>query len=879
MNSNNPIVQLAMHPFQNGAVDVATLARFVDACVAQPPLQPLPEQQAYSDILDGIADGGQHTSVPFQSFLLLLCFLLAELWADNRLVAVLSAHRLWETIEGDPVSADLIAALLPGLEQHPAYGDKPDTRVLVSGLQGLLALTNPAEALSEPTLERLDQGLVFTGSGFVHHQLQGLLWTRCGPSPSVLTWESLLERRLGQPEGLATELQAIYPRALFALRYHCLVKELLGSQGRALAANDRDAKEVLATPGLDCLTPAEQAELQAYSGRIHQGALEFLNSCIQLLNRANALLHQDDSWALACPVKMVTAELCLWGFALTGNQEFLREGRGFALRAAWPIRHSIPLYFDGCRHLLAKIYRAWAQSLRAQKLWQGMLHHLERYRGQDWYADLAAGTCAQLAQLAMEQDQVAIARDYALAALDHAGHHLGGGGVGDDFNLEDWSAALLDTAIAACISSGAEEQALGIFEQWYSAGALSRHLELPPVDAATLRKNLPESAALVYLCLDQQGASLLLVTASEGVKGWRQEFCWNDLQQAIGPWLKAIWQLRSASPAQGLERLRNVQAAMNQTLCGLTPLVQPLAKALQRRQLRQVVLIPGRGLGGLPLHAVPLKAGEYFGDRFALLYAPNATVWLAATRAQAARAQQGGFVGFATADSGFSAEIAQAASLWGSTAAPRLNATPAQFLQAAAQNAVLHLSCHGWFRIAETQAGMPEVDAGLLLGGGRLDWRNLLQRLRLPRARLVVLSACESLLLSHREILNQQFGLPYAFLAAGAPLLLGSSWMVESTATALLVTRFHHNIRHQYQPASLALAEAQRWLRGLARTQVEDILAAGSGAKMWIPEGERPYQHPYWWAGFRLIGAELREPPRLGAQAGAGQGGEAELSC
>lgn len=868
MDSSNIFFQLALQPFQHGAVDVATLSKYVEDCVARPPLQPLPEQQAYLDILDGGGEGTPPTSLPFRSFLLFLSFLVAEFWADNCLLGLFTAHRLWQTIESDPASAELVETLLPELEKHPAYAAKPASRALVTGLRGLLALVNRPNALTVATLERLDEGIAIAGSGFVYHQLQGLLWTRSEPLPELQTWESLLERQHSQPEVLAADLLAIYPRAFFALRYHCLVKELLASHRRDLSVKDQDAREILTTPGLEFLTAADQMELRAYSERMHQGALEFLNSCVELVNRANALLRQKDSWALACPIQMATAELCLWGNALTGNHEFLREARGFVLRAAWPIRHRIPLYFDNGRHLLAKIDRAWGQPLRARRLWKGILRDLERYRGQPWHTDLAAGSNAQLAQLSLDLGELAVARDYALTALGQAEAYLCGGSVGDSFHLDDWSANLLDTAIAACIGSGADEQALGIFEQWQSAAALSRHLGLSPVDVGLLRKNLPGSAALVYLGLDQKGASLLLVTAEDGAKGWREEFGWGNLQQALGPWLKAIWQLRTAAAAQGLERLENFQAAMDQTLGSLSPLLRPLAKALRQRNLRQVVLIPGRGLGGLPLHAVPLGKGECFGDGFGLVYAPNATVWLAATRAQAARSREQGFVGFASADSGFAAEIAQAASLWGSSAPARLNATPAEFLQAAAENAVLHLSCHGWFQVTGAGDGGLGVDAGLQLGGGRLEWRNLLQRLRLPRARLVVLSACESLLLSHRELLNQQFGLPYAFLAAGAPLLLGSSWKVESTATTLLMTRFHHNIRREYLPASQALAEAQSWLRGLNRPGVGQALAAVSGGGGWIPPGEHPYQHPYWWAGFRLIGADLTEARGEGGSCG-----------
>lgn len=865
MRSDNPFQQLALQPFVSGTADLATLICFVEACVSHPPFELLPDRQAYLDVLDGQFESTQRFPLTFQGLLNFLVLLVAELWARNHLIALFAARNLWNLAEQDPDCAALVASFLPSLECHPAYDRDPKTRSMISGLRGLFALQLRSHPISEASLEQLDQGIAFPGNGFIRHQLPLLLWSprQVAEQP---TWEDLLVRFQKAPEKLRAELLAICPRAFFAMRYARFVEtEMRRPEVKALQLRAEAAEEVLATPGLEYLDPGEIETLRVDADELHQGLQMTLQSYLELLNKANLLLHRGDPWPLSYPIQMATAKVCLWGFDLTGNIDLLAEARKFALRSAWSTRRNL-LPFSNVWHLLAKIYRAWGRPERAQRLWKGMLGRLDQAWEQDFFADLAASANAQLAQLALEQRAVAVASNYALEAVDQASRHLAGSTPADSFNLDDWSANLLDTAIAACVGCGQGEQALEVFERWCSAGSLSRHLGLTPTDAPTLRKSLPEKTALVYLCLDPMGSSQLLVTKREQINCWRGEFGWNELKIAIGPWLKAIEQLRSASPEQSLQRLTWFQEAMDRTLAGLTPLLGPLAEKLEQRGIARVVLIPGRGLGGLPLHAVPLEEGRagrrYFGDVLDVLYAPNATVWLAAQQAQTTRSRENRFAGFASADAGFSAELEQAAALWNAAEPPRINASPLTFLQVAGESTVLHISCHGWFRIVENQAGMLDVDAGLLLGGGRLGWRNLLLRLRLPRARLVVLSACESLLLSHREILNQQFGLPYAFLAARAPLLLGSSWMVESQATTLLVTRFHQNIRRNRQTTSRALTEAQQWLRKLSRFQVGEAMANYLGAEQkepWIPEGDHPYEHAYWWAGFRLIGADLHE--------------------
>ena len=101
--------------------------------------------------------------------------------------------------------------------------------------------------------------------------------------------------------------------------------------------------------------------------------------------------------------------------------------------------------------------------------------------------------------------------------------------------------------------------------------------------------------------------------------------------------------------------------------------------------------------------------------------------------------------------------------------------------------------------------------------------------MKLPRTRLVVLSACQSGL-GHYYRGEGVVSLVRPFLAAGVPTVVASLWSVDSKATSDLMIEFH---RQRKLTAGLDAAEALR------RAQIE--LA-------------RTYQHPFYWAPFIVVG-------------------------
>ena len=173
--------------------------------------------------------------------------------------------------------------------------------------------------------------------------------------------------------------------------------------------------------------------------------------------------------------------------------------------------------------------------------------------------------------------------------------------------------------------------------------------------------------------------------------------------------------------------------------------------------------------------------------------------------------------------------------------------------------------------LALSQDNLPDPltipEPGKKLFKGQLNAADILRWWKLD-ADLVVLSACETGLGQHQGG-EGYVGFAQAFLLAGARTLVLSQWQVDDQATALLMQRFYQNLRGQRpglekpMPKAAALAEAKQWLRTLSTKEVKrvlgELLQAKRGTEVAfnvpvVETGDRPYEHPYYWGAFILIG-------------------------
>jgi Tfp pilus assembly protein PilF len=189
--------------------------------------------------------------------------------------------------------------------------------------------------------------------------------------------------------------------------------------------------------------------------------------------------------------------------------------------------------------------------------------------------------------------------------------------------------------------------------------------------------------------------------------------------------------------------------------------------------------------------------------------------------------------------------------------------------------AYLHLASHGFLdaevamrsALVLAEDDLPDPLAQALAGkrayDGRLTAEQILRTWKLD-ADMVTLSACQTGLGKYQGG-EGYLGFAQALFVAGGRTVVLSLWQVHDDATALLMTRFYQNVLGKRagldkpMPKAEALREAKEWLRGLSSAEVDKGLAD-------LPRGEpiekppartagvRPYGHPYYWAGFILIG-------------------------
>jgi CHAT domain-containing protein len=167
----------------------------------------------------------------------------------------------------------------------------------------------------------------------------------------------------------------------------------------------------------------------------------------------------------------------------------------------------------------------------------------------------------------------------------------------------------------------------------------------------------------------------------------------------------------------------------------------------------------------------------------------------------------------------------------------------------------------------------------------------------LGRPRLVVLSACETGLYDIERNPDEFVGLPATFMQVGAAGVVGSLWQVDDLATALLMAKLYDlHLGGGLEPPA-ALRQAQVWLRqatradllayaktavgkakldatrlaalidkltgstrarggrfGAIRKALQEKAAPASQPNDARAMSLRPFQHPYYWAGFVYTG-------------------------
>jgi CHAT domain-containing protein len=363
---------------------------------------------------------------------------------------------------------------------------------------------------------------------------------------------------------------------------------------------------------------------------------------------------------------------------------------------------------------------------------------------------------------------------------------------------------------------------------------------------------------------------------------------------ALGGWLGAYQTWLNARTAATRDRWHTV---IDVTLRALwDAALGPVAAALAAHQSpistlqSPITLIPSGLLALLPLHAAwtnevaalpdalckgrrAAASRTYFLDCFDVAYAPSAT---ARRHAQTLAAQLAMPAALLAIDEPFvtgagrlpnsAAEVTAIADLF---AAPQVlrhaAATRDAVLAALPATPVAHFSCHG------STNWQDALQSGLLLAdGARLTVGDLLDK-RLPGARLITLSACETGIVG-TKLPDETVALPAALTQAGFAGVAASLWSVYDISTAMLMVRFYELWRTEDMAPPAALAAAQRWVRDTTNAEKaahfsRDFLPGGARMSAAVAEpffeavfqagdgDAHTFADPVWWAAFTYTGA------------------------
>ncbi|MBD0372764.1 MAG: CHAT domain-containing protein [Pyrinomonadaceae bacterium] len=364
-----------------------------------------------------------------------------------------------------------------------------------------------------------------------------------------------------------------------------------------------------------------------------------------------------------------------------------------------------------------------------------------------------------------------------------------------------------------------------------------------PLQFSEIQARMPaEAQVLQYAVLDNK--LLIWVVSKSGALQSRVQVVTADkLTEKVKRYLELIFKERAGG-------MSNEALDAAKELYDL--LIAPVESLLDKE--KQVCIVPDKILNYLPFNALLSRSsGKFLLEDFKLMRAPSTNIFLACSeaaqqkkiKAQPERLLSVGNPSFDHARFPSFQDLPSAATEAEKIAAYYLSYKPLTGADAREGRIkeemkgadVIHLAAHTAINEDSPMlsnlllAKEPEKAGGRAASDGILEAYEIYQ-LKLPKARLVVLSACQSGI--ERSYKGEgAVGIARPFIAARVPLVVASLWPVDSELTTELMVSFHRYRKEENLSTIDALRRAEL-----------DLLRSS----------ERRSQSLYAWAAFTLIG-------------------------
>ena len=348
--------------------------------------------------------------------------------------------------------------------------------------------------------------------------------------------------------------------------------------------------------------------------------------------------------------------------------------------------------------------------------------------------------------------------------------------------------------------------------------------ELQPINLSELASYLDEKTAFLEFVVSKEQVLLFMLTKATGT------------HQLNVHQIKIPQQSLAQQVSEFRKKIAQRQLAFRDAAKSLYELLLKPAEG-QFQGISRIVIVPDGPLWELPFQATITSGGKFLLEEMAVSYVPSFTVFHETLKIKRARPVK--LLAFAnprvTAQKPLpktEEEVRELSQLYGSNNSKLFvgaNAKESIFKREMGKFDVVHLATHGEINDASPMYSQLFFTAEGSSEDGILEpWEVLNARMN---ASLVILSACET---GRGAVKSGEgmIGFSWAFFIAGAPSTVVSQWKVESNATTEIMRNFHRLLKiDQADGKSESLRKAALGLLKL-----------------------KQYQHPFYWAGFVLIG-------------------------
>lgn len=355
-----------------------------------------------------------------------------------------------------------------------------------------------------------------------------------------------------------------------------------------------------------------------------------------------------------------------------------------------------------------------------------------------------------------------------------------------------------------------------------------------PLTADEIRERMPaEVQILQYAVLKDK--TLIWIISRDNFVLVQSEIKGNELEAKIKSYLDKVRQKDAKQQEEANEMSREFYGA----------LIEPALPYLDKG--REICIVPNKSLFYLPYAALRSPGGNYFVQEFDFFYSPSANVFIFSTGEGRKRGSAVNESLLSVGNPAFDERklpglkdlpesAAEAGEIAGNYDRSQIllgkDATKDAFRRAMKNAEVIHFAGH---YVVHPEA--PLLSELVMAKNSDKEEDSFftnaeLKNEELPRAKLVVLSACQT---GVEGYYNGEglIGLSRTFLSLGVPVVVASGWPVDSDATAELMKNFHQYRRQ----------EKLSTVKALRKAQLEMVNAPDSR-----------YRAAYYWAAFAAFG-------------------------